>query len=262
MSWTLLPAAIALLATLAAASTLVIGRRGLAWASALGWIGIVGGAVGLRAESLGLEPMRGLVPGLGMAASACLAGLVSPGGSARSNRIVALCGVVCSTAWTGLAVWASQTLSPGRWHVGTMLSSVHVAVWATALTAAAIGAVLAIERLVRRGWTPLEPDDGLREARRWSGRATAIAWLAWPLSHLLHWRMQAVVGLGAPTEWVELGTCFVLSGLWIAGADADESRIGALGTAAISVATCAVAAAAFGVSLSLGGLLGVDIPLF
>ncbi len=260
MSIALLPAGLALLGVLLAIGTLWLGERSLEGASALGWVGIVAGAVGLRGESLGLPAMHGLAPGLGMAASACLAGLVAPPEGKRSRHVAAICGAVCSIGWVIAAVLVSRRLEPSTWQLGTMLISVHSAAWAASLTAALTGAALSVERVGRRGWTSLDPDDALREALGWSGRAVAIAWLTWPLSHLVNWRLQAIVGLGSPTEWVGLGLCLTLSGIWIAGLPRKHSRWSILQTGVVPFAILGLVAGVLGLSWWMGSPLGLNIP--
>jgi hypothetical protein len=241
------------------------GRRiGATVAVGVGWFGLLVVGIGLHFGAAGTGGVPEWVPtwsfsGLApmVALVACAPPAVLPAiHGAETDAASAAAAAFWSIALAVTAgVWP-ESLTLSAHPQGGLLIAVHAAAVVAALSVASAAAGASV-----LGWFEEGPHRGPALARR----AVVLAWLAWPLAELVHWRILGTPGVGSPSEWFALGTVLFATGLVVASppkAASEGNRAGIdVMRQATPVAVLIVLGLGVGVSLAQGAWFSLSLPM-
>ena len=250
---TSVPLAMAALGGLLALLSLFAGRRWATAAVGFGWIALVvdaallqfGGRVGMAVDPIPTA--------IAMAGTGAL--VVIPATTERTTvrRVGAFVGALTAFGAVGAGQWFGSEFGAAPWPSGALLLGAHWTSLGASAAAATIGGLLGL------GWVGLarreDPDSdrvGIvrAHARDSAGRAVVLAWLAWAIAELVHWRFLGTPAVASRSEWFGLGmTLLATGGLlvgWTLGDDTLERIRSAVATVWVAVVLIA------GIWLSFG----------
>ena len=249
-----------LVAGLASLGALRGEQRAATGAVVVGWIGLLAIGAGLHVGSAGTGgvpqwvptwSLEGLAPMVAMVACAPAAVLPAIHG-AETDASSAVCAGAWSIALSLLAGFWPESITLGAYNQGSLLIAAHAAAVVSALSVASAAALSAVSNGV---------GSHESQAVALAVRAVVMAWLAWPLAMLVHWRILGTPGVGSPAEWFAWGTVLFATGLVVASPSTSDARHADVVQRAMPVAVFVILSAAVGFAWFQGGWFGLSLPM-